>query len=75
MTRDLAVARACRLLAALELAGAAWLAHGGDWLYALLAAVFIPSLVLVDALCRRAHHRDQHATAGHQPTHDTRSST
>jgi hypothetical protein len=73
VTRDLAVARACRLLAALELAGAAWLAHGGDWLYALLAAVFIPSLILVDVLCRRAY-RDQRATDSHQPAHDTRSS-
>ena len=74
MTHDLAVARTCRLLA-IELAGAGWLAHGGHWLYALLAGVFIPSLVLVDALCRRAHHRDQHATDSHQPAHDTRSST
>jgi hypothetical protein len=56
-THDLAIARTCRTLAALELTAAAWLADGYPWWTAAAVAVFAPSLLFVDARCRAAHHR------------------
>ncbi|QJT04383.1 hypothetical protein G9272_32210 [Streptomyces asoensis] len=54
---NLAIARTCRAIAVLELAGAAWLAVTSAWWIAALVACIAPGLLCVDALARRAHHR------------------
>lgn len=57
MSHHLTIARTCRSLALGELAGAAVLAAHSRWWLAVLVASTAPSLLLVDALCRRAHRR------------------
>ncbi|MEU8652482.1 hypothetical protein [Streptomyces sp. NPDC048737] len=57
MTRHLALARACRVLALAELAAAAWLLVNHEWLLGILVAWAAPSLLAADAVCRCAHHR------------------
>jgi len=57
VNRDLAVAWTCRAVAVLELVAAIWLATHTHWWIAALTVSTAPGLFLVDALCRRAHHR------------------
>ena len=57
MTRHLAIARTCRATVLAELALAVWLVSRDEWLLVVLAVWSAPSLLLVDALCQRAHHR------------------
>ena len=57
MTRHQAIAHACRALALGELASATVLAIDSRWPLAALVACTAPSLLAVDAACRRAHHR------------------
>ena len=57
MSRHLAIARTSRALALADLTTAAWLLVNDELLLAILTVWAAPSLIAVDALCRRAHHR------------------
>ncbi|MDX3802068.1 hypothetical protein [Streptomyces sp. AK04-3B] len=57
MTRHITLARACRALALIELATAAWLLADHEWLLGILVVWAAPSLLAADAVCRSAHHR------------------
>ncbi|MDX5569527.1 hypothetical protein PYK79_48410 [Streptomyces sp. ID05-04B] len=71
MTRTLAAARTCRLAALAFLTAAGWLAATGwPWWLVAVTAWPTPSLLYLDAMSRRAHHR--HHTR--QPDHDPRNS-
>ena len=57
MSRHLWIAHICRAVALGELASAAVLASNSRWWLAALVACTAPSLLVVDAGARRAHHR------------------
>ena len=59
MSRYQWIAHTCRAIALGELAGATVLATQARWGLALLVICTAPSLLLVDAGARRAHHQER----------------
>lgn len=77
MTRDQWISHICRAVALGELAAATVLNLDGRWWLAALVVCTAPSLLVVDAGARRAHHRAR-AEAQHDELsshYDSRSTT